>query len=84
MIEGHSDNVPLGAKLSAIFKDNLGLSMARALTTAKFFTDGANIPANNMSVSGAGDTKPLASNETAEGGQKNRRVEILLLPSKDQ
>ena len=84
MIEGHSDNVPLGAKLSAIFKDNLGLSMARALTTAKFFTDGANIPANNMSVSGAGDTKPLASNETAEGRQKNRRVEILLLPSKDQ
>lgn len=84
MIEGHSDNVPLGAKLSAIFKDNLGLSMARALSTAKFFTDVANIPANNMSVSGAGATKPLASNETDEGRQKNRRVEILLLPSKDQ
>ena len=83
LIEGHSDNVPLGAKLSAIFKDNLGLSMARALSTAKFFTDTASIPANKMSVSGAGATRPLASNDTAEGRQKNRRVEILLLPVKE-
>lgn len=81
MIEGHSDNVPLGQKLSAIFKDNLGLSMARALSTAKFFTDSANIPANEMSISGAGATKPLASNDTSEGRQKNRRVEISLLPA---
>ena len=83
MIEGHSDNVPLGAKLSAIFKDNLGLSMARALSTANFFTENAGIKANKMSVSGAGDTKPLANNDSEEGRQKNRRVEILLLPAAD-
>jgi len=83
MISGHSDNVPLGPKLAAIYKDNWGLSMARALSTATFFTDEADIPADRMSVSGFGATKPIGDNETLEGRQQNRRVEITLIPAEE-
>jgi len=81
MISGHSDNVPLGSKLEEFFKDNWGLSMARALATANFLTDEAGIPADRMSVSGFGATQPIADNDTPEGRQQNRRVEISLLPA---
>jgi len=61
MISGHSDDVPLGAKLQEVFKDNWGLSLARALATAEFFTDNAGITADRMSVTGFGATQPVAS-----------------------
>lgn len=81
LIEGHSDTVPVGAKLAALFKDNAGLSLARAITTAEFLTQSTNVPANNIIISGAGESKPLASNDTPEGRQTNRRVDILLIPA---
>ena len=80
LIEGHSDNVPLGPKLSGIFTDNMGLSMARATSAATFFTREGGLPSQQLSISGAGDTRPLDSNDTEEGRRKNRRVEIMLLP----
>ncbi len=80
LIEGHSDNVPLGPKLSRIFTDNMGLSMARATSAATFFAREAGLPPQQLSISGAGDTRPVASNDTVEGRQQNRRVEIMLLP----
>ena len=83
MISGHSDNVPLGAKLADRFKDNWGLSMARALATANFLSDEADIDADRMTVSGFGATQPIADNETIEGRQKNRRVEISLVAVDD-
>ena len=79
MISGHSDNVPLGAKLVDRYKDNWGLSMARALSTANFLSDQADIDADRMTVSGFGATQPIADNETAEGRQQNRRVEVSLV-----
>ena len=84
MISGHSDDVPLGAKLQDVFKDNWGLSLARALATAEFFTDNAGITADRMSVTGFGATQPVASNDTPEGRQQNRRVEIRLTPETDK
>ncbi len=83
MISGHSDDVPLGSKLAERFKDNWGLSLARALATADFFTQQADISAERMTVSGLGATQPIADNETAEGRQQNRRVEISLVPAGD-
>lgn len=83
MISGHSDDVPLGSKLAERFKDNWGLSLARALATADFFTEQAGISAERMTVSGLGSTQPIADNETEEGRQQNRRVEISLVPAGD-
>ena len=83
VIDGHSDDVPLGAKLSELFKDNWGLSMARALATADYFAEEAGIPADRMTVSGFGATQPIADNDTPEGRQQNRRVEITLVAAED-
>ena len=81
VIEGHSDNIPLGRKLEPKFRDNWGLSIARAVSTAKFIVASTDIAANRISVRGFGSTQPIADNSTPEGRQKNRRVEILLLPA---
>ena len=56
-------------------RGNLNLSQQRAETVAKALQE-RGIPANHMSVAGYGHAKPLASNQTPEGRQKNRRVEI--------
>ncbi|OED43023.1 hypothetical protein AB833_04805 [Chromatiales bacterium (ex Bugula neritina AB1)] len=80
IIEGHSDNTPLGSKLEAVFNDNWGLSIARALSTAKFIAARSNNIANRIAVRGLGSSQPISDNSTPEGRQKNRRVEILLLP----
>ncbi|MEM7257585.1 MAG: OmpA family protein, partial [Pseudomonadota bacterium] len=80
LIEGHSDNLPLGAKLEQRFKDNMGLSLARARSAADFLTADAAIPLPQLSITGAGDSRPVAPNDSEEGRQQNRRVEILLLP----
>jgi hypothetical protein len=54
---------------------NKSLSNARALTTARYFiANGFN--KNQIEVNGYGKRKPMASNESAEGKQKNRRVEV--------
>ena len=79
VVEGHSDNTPLGARLAERFSDNWGLSMARAVSTANFLTRQAGIAADSLSVRGLGDTDPIADNTTVEGRQRNRRVEILLV-----
>ena len=79
VVEGHSDNTPLGAKLEQRFTDNWGLSLARAVSTANFLTREAGIAPDALSVSGLGDTDPVADNSTVEGRQQNRRVEILLV-----
>lgn len=69
-LAGHTDNVGNAAK-------NLQLSKDRAASVKKYMTDkgadGANIESE-----GYGSTKPIASNNTAAGKAKNRRVEVEL------
>ena len=40
------------------------------------------IEADRVQARGMGETKPIASNDTAEGREKNRRIEILIVVSK--
>jgi outer membrane protein OmpA-like peptidoglycan-associated protein len=68
-IEGHTDSVG-GAE------PNLKLSEARAATVVAELVK-AGIAATRLSSSGAGLTKPLATNETSDGRAKNRRVELV-------
>ena len=72
-IEGHTDNVPIS---SGTYKNNQYLSSARAISVYEYLIDNNNLIAANMKHSGYGDAKPKASNKTAEGRAKNRRVEI--------
>ena len=44
----------------------------------------SNVPESRFEVRGLGDTKPIADNQTEEGKAKNRRVEIILIPTVKQ
>lgn len=73
---GHSDNVPLFGALKARLGDNVGLSRERAGTAAEFFQAALDLPAESISYEGKGEAQPIASNATAAGKAKNRRVEV--------
>ena len=78
-VEGHTDNQPI--KLSG-WKSNDALSEARAESVASFLRK-EGISASLVSTKGYGESKPIASNDTAAGRQKNRRVEIIILSRED-
>jgi len=75
IIAGHTDNVPL---TGGLFGSNLGLSMARAGSVAEFLLRSSTIDPKRLSTMGFGEYRPLTSNDTAAGRQKNRRVEIIV------
>ena len=75
IIAGHTDNLPLRG---GPYKSNLGLSMARAASVADFFLKKASIEPKRISTMGFGKHRPLATNDTKQGREKNRRVEIIL------
>jgi chemotaxis protein MotB len=74
-IKGFTDNEPIGPELKASFQNNVALSKARAETVLKFLAS-QGVPTSMMTATGYGDAKPVASNDTAQGREKNRRVEI--------
>ncbi len=78
-IEGHTDNKPIK---SARFPSNWELSSSRALTVVHLLTDMEVVP-ENISAAGFGEFRPRADNETEEGRQLNRRIEIIMLPNLD-
>ncbi len=75
IIAGHTDNVPI---ISGPFKTNLRLSAARASAVAEFLIGYSGIDPKRISTMGFGEYRPMESNATAAGRQKNRRVEIIL------
>ena len=78
-IEGHSDNVPIK---SARYPSNWELSTARALSVVHLLTEMGVAP-ENVSAAGFGEFRPRADNDTEEGRQLNRRIEIVMLPNLD-
>jgi chemotaxis protein MotB len=79
-IAGHTDNIPIK---SAKFPSNWHLSTARALTVTTYLSEHG-VPAVRLSAAGYADTQPAASNDTPEGRQQNRRIEIVLMPNLDE
>ncbi|MCP4548757.1 MAG: OmpA family protein [bacterium] len=73
-VEGHTDNVPMS---SNAFASNWELSAARAGAIVRFFQERGMEPSRMMAV-GLGEWQPVARNDTVEGRQKNRRVEIFM------
>ena len=79
-IEGHTDNVPIGAALAAKFPTNWELSTARATVVARYFQEKVGIPPQQLAPTGFAEYRPVASNDTPEGRAQNRRIEIILAP----
>jgi len=67
-VEGHTDS-------TGTADYNLGLSGRRANSVRDFVVD-QGIPASRVTARGYGESRPKASNDTPEGRQLNRRVEI--------
>ncbi len=75
-IEGHTDNTPIR---TARFTSNFELSTARATQVIAFFIGQGGIAPDRLSAAGYSEFHPRASNDTAEGRARNRRVDIVIL-----
>ncbi|MBI4819586.1 MAG: OmpA family protein [Deltaproteobacteria bacterium] len=75
-IEGHTDDRPVAGGL---FRSNWELSAARALSVAEYVMAQFAYPGDRLKVSAMAHHQPVANNDTAEGRDKNRRVDVVLL-----
>ena len=78
-IEGHTDDVPISSNLSDRFPSNWELSTARATQVVRYLIDEEVNPKNLMAV-GMSQYDPVVPNDSPEGRQMNRRIEIVLVP----
>ena len=82
MVEGHTDNVPIGKK-SQYMQDNWDLSVMRATSITKILTS-EGVPTAQITASGKGEYSPLVVNSSDGNKQKNRRTEIIVTPHLDE
>jgi OOP family OmpA-OmpF porin len=75
VIEGHTDDVGPASY-------NMKMSLARAEAVAKVLVSDLGIDAARVSAKAFGETKPIATNATKEGRERNRRVVAVVLPGK--
>jgi len=77
IIEGHTDS--FGGDDS-----NQKLSQTRAEAVQQYMINAMRIPTYRLIATGYGETRPIASNETESGRQRNRRIDIVIRPNLDQ
>lgn len=75
-VEGHTDTVPIRTPQ---FATNWELSSARATTIARYLLEHGTVAPTDLAATGYAEFHPVATNTTAEGRAKNRRVDIILL-----
>jgi chemotaxis protein MotB len=87
-VAGHTDSKPLAG---GQFKDNWGLSAMRARSVLLLLTSppdkngvGGGLSPENWSAAGYADTDPVASNDSEDGRNKNRRVELVVQPDVEE
>src|SRR5688572_14790142 len=72
-IEGHTDSY--GGD-----ETNLALSRRRAEALSAFLTNELQMPAYRISSVGYGETQPIANNDTEQGRERNRRIDVIIEP----
>jgi chemotaxis protein MotB len=77
---GHTDDVPITGRLAETYPTNWELSAARAVNVVRFLHEEAGLDPARLSASAQSQYHPRAANDSPEGRQKNRRIEILLEP----
>jgi len=82
IVEGHTDSQPTNG--GGGFPTNWELSAARAVSVLRYLTEFTGLPPARLSASGFADTRPRATNDTPEGREINRRVELVVLVEDDQ
>ena len=84
MIEGHTDDVPLSPKLQKRYGSNWGLSAMRATAVVHYLQEQGGIDPRLLAATGYSMYRPFRENDTTEGRQANRRIEIILTPLSPQ
>jgi chemotaxis protein MotB len=79
-VAGHTDNVKIS---TARFASNWELSTARGVDVLKVLVT-SKVKPENLSAAGYGEFDPVAANDTTENKQKNRRIEITLVPNLEE
>ncbi len=77
-VAGHTDNQALSKALQKMFPDNKALSWARAENARRALVNGG-MSAERTKAVGLADSRPLVSNATEQGRQKNRRLELVIV-----
>ena len=87
-IAGHTDNKPL---LGGRFGDNWGLSVMRARQVLLYLIapvdpkeGGGGLDPLRLHAAGYGETDPVMKNDSDDGRQQNRRVELVLMPDVEE
>jgi chemotaxis protein MotB len=81
MVEGHTDNVPISTE---DMKDNWDLSVKRATSVVRVLQNTFNVDPGKLIAAGRGEHMPIASNDSRDGRETNRRTRIIILPKIDQ
>ena len=77
IVEGHTDNVPISGKLSSRFPTNWELASIRSINVVHYLAE-KGIDEAKLESRAFAYFRPIATNETAEGRAKNRRIEMLI------
>lgn len=80
-VGGHTDSARVvSPELVERYPTNWELSTARATNVVRFLQEHSTIPGDRLLAAGFAQFRPAASNKSEGGRQKNRRIEIVLLP----
>ena len=83
-VEGHTDDLPIGAALKKQFPTNWHLSAARALTAVRYLQEKNRVDPKRLAAVGFGQYHPIDEGKTPKARARNRRIEIVLLPAEPE
>lgn len=78
VVEGHTDDVPLGKRLRNRYPTNWELAAARAASVVRFLQWQGGVDPQRLSLVSFASYRPVASNGTEAGRRQNRRIVITL------
>jgi chemotaxis protein MotB len=73
-VDGHTDDIPYVGE----FRDNWGLSQARALSVVRYMQDELGFPPRRLAATGFGEFQPVSDADTPAARALNRRIELKL------
>jgi chemotaxis protein MotB len=74
-VEGHTDLQPVSTER---FRNNWELSAMRAATVVSYLEAAHHVDPRLLSASGCGAGRPVASNDTPQGRERNRRIDLVV------
>lgn len=82
-VTAHTDDQPPSGRLKRRFPTNWELSLARAAAVGRDLIEGWGLSPHRFTFAGRAEWDPIADNDTPEGREANRRVDVLIQPPED-